>query len=60
MSEYRIVRNTYKSGKVDFTVDKMSLTNRWINISVRDTLDDARNLVKTLEGSELVSSEVVE
>lgn len=60
MSNYRIVRNTYKNGNVDFTVDKMSLSSRWVNITVRDTIEGARELVKTLEGAELVSSEVVE
>jgi hypothetical protein len=60
VSNYRIVRNTYKNGNVDFTVDKMSLSSRWVNITVRDTIEGARELVKTLEGAELVSSEVVE
>lgn len=59
-TDYRILRNTYKNGKVDFTIDKMTLSGRWATITSRSTVEDARAVIEKLVGDELVSSEVVE
>jgi hypothetical protein len=58
--EYRIVKNTYKNGRIDFSIDKMTHSQRWANITIRNTIADARSVIEKLVGDELVSSEVVE
>jgi len=62
MSKYRIVKNTYGDGSTKFQIDKQSPTdyNRWNCITDRETIDEARAVIKELIGKELVSSEVVE
>jgi hypothetical protein len=58
---YRIVREEFKNGRVTFKIEKkVEHVERWVHLTNRDTIGDARSVIATLIGEELVSSEVVE
>lgn len=59
---YRIVREEYRNGSVNFKIEKQSVVDerRWNHITNRDTVILARAAIEKLIGDELVSSEVVE
>lgn len=62
MSNFRIVKNTLGDGSENFTIQKQSVWDkeRWNDITVRETIEEARYAITVARSKEVVSKEVVE
>lgn len=60
MNEYRIVKNTFRSGNVMFHIECLSQYGSWLHVTARETIELAREAVQQLTSRVIVSSEVVE
>lgn len=60
MRKYQIVKEVYRDGRVKFNIEYLTLTNVWVKLTERETIEDARYAIDVVRNGEVVSREIVE